>query len=96
MSDLILRAAAFDAVSECGICIRRILDISSVDTAPVIHGKWKEKLTVTGEGGLIGEWQSARCSNCGRYHTTPYMYYFTEHKYCPHCGAKMDEEEDEE
>ena len=39
----------------------------------------------------IDAWQSAKCSRCGLYHTTPYMYYFDDFKYCPNCGAYMGE-----
>lgn len=56
------------------------------------RGKWEEKSTFgIDESGdqIIQEWQSARCSVCGRYHTTPYMYYFDIYNYCPNCGAKM-------
>ena len=52
------------------------------------HGKWEDKSIC--DGKAIEEWQEARCSACGRYHTTPYMYYFDEFTYCPNCGAKMD------
>lgn len=41
----------------------------------------------------IDRWQSAKCSNCGTYHTTPYMYYFKKFKFCPNCGAAMREVE---
>ena len=53
-------------------------------------GKWEEK-EVHEKGTLedIEEWQSARCSACGKYHTAPYMYYFNNYNYCPNCGAKM-------
>jgi len=37
----------------------------------------------------VDEWQSAKCSVCGKYHTTPYLYYFDNFNYCPNCGAKM-------
>ena len=40
----------------------------------------------------IDEWQSAKCSACGLYHTTPYMYYFSNYKFCPNCGARMHHE----
>jgi hypothetical protein len=54
--------------------------------------KWieKEVLYLADGEPLIEEWQSARCSACGKYHTTPYMYYFNEYKFCPNCGEKMD------
>ena len=35
------------------------------------------------------EMQSAKCSVCGKYHTTPYLYYFDNYPYCPNCGADM-------
>ena len=59
------------------------------ETPDVKHGRWEEK---TVSNCRIDEWQSARCSVCGRYHTTPYMYYFTGFKYCPNCGAVMEEQ----
>lgn len=52
------------------------------------HGEWLEK--EVSRITLDGEMQSARCSCCGRYHTTPFLYYFTEYRYCPNCGARMD------
>lgn len=52
-------------------------------------GEWTEKEVMVDEDTNITEWQSARCSVCGRYHTTPYMYYFDNFNFCPHCGADM-------
>lgn len=54
-------------------------------------GKWQERKVLSEK--VIDEWQSARCSVCGRYHTTPYMYYFDDYSYCPNCGARMEGEE---
>ena len=54
----------------------------------IVYGEWTEKTVETGKHG-IEEWQSARCSVCGRYHTTPYMYYFSDYAFCPNCGADM-------
>lgn len=53
-------------------------------------GKWLEKEVINNK--VIEEWQSARCSVCDKYHTTPYMYYFSDYNYCPNCGAKMEVE----
>lgn len=68
----------------------------TADVAPVVHGEWKDKEVFdnTDEDFVwkIKEWQSARCSVCEKYHTTPYMYYFDNFKYCPFCGARMDGE----
>lgn len=55
-------------------------------------GKWKERevfLLEEDEMPPIEDWQSAKCSECDRYLTTPYHYYFYHYKYCPYCGAKM-------
>lgn len=73
-------AAAFRAVSE----------IPSADVAPIKHGKWIEKEIFYDENAdVISDWQSARCSVCNTYHTTPYSYYFTDYNFCPNCGADM-------
>ena len=53
-------------------------------------GKWIEREIVE-DGKAIEEWQCARCSVCGKYHTTPYLYYFKDFNYCPNCGARMNE-----
>lgn len=56
------------------------------------HGYWEDKEVITDANAeIICQWQSAKCSVCNRYHTTPYMYYFKNYAYCPNCGAAMDE-----
>ena len=54
-------------------------------------GEWEDKevFNETDDDHLVDEWQSARCSVCGKYHTTPFIYYFYNFKFCPNCGAKM-------
>ena len=52
-------------------------------------GKWVEKEVFENRDFPIYSWQSARCSVCGKYHTTPYEYYFDNFNYCPNCGSKM-------
>ena len=69
---------------------RRIEDLPSVDAAPMVHGRWQEKHVDYASDCAIDELQSAKCSVCGLYHTAPYMYYFSDYKFCPNCGAKMD------
>lgn len=59
-------------------------------------GEWLER--EVHEKGVcedIEEWQSAKCSVCGRYHTTPYTYYFSDYNFCPNCGADMREDADD-
>lgn len=53
------------------------------------NGEWVEKEVFQNRDYPICEWQSARCSVCGKYHTTPYEYYFDNFNYCPNCGSKM-------
>lgn len=64
-------------------------NFSTAEEVP--NGKWEEKETfsVADDGPIIEQWQSAKCSMCERYHTTPYMYYFNDYNYCPYCGADM-------
>ena len=47
-------------------------------------------------GDDIEEWQECQCSECGRWDTRPYMYYFSEPNYCSYCGAKMQRGEQDE
>ena len=53
------------------------------------HGKWTERRVYPIEDTAIDACQSAKCTSCGKYHTTPYMYYFNDYAYCPNCGARM-------
>lgn len=54
-------------------------------------GKWNERKVFDTEGSDIEEMQSAKCSVCGKYHTTPYLYFFDNFNYCPNCGARMEQ-----
>lgn len=70
--------------------IDEIEELPTVDATP--HGQWEERHVDCLEESNIDAWQSAKCTNCGKYHTTPYLYYFHDYKFCPNCGAKMDGE----
>ena len=61
-------------------------------------GKWLEKEVIHANEAkkAIEEWQSCKCSVCGRYDTRPYMYYFSEPRFCSWCGAKNGRSEDEQ
>ena len=67
--------------------LKALRALPSVTPQPKV-GEWLEKEVI--DDKVIEEWQSARCSVCERYHTTPYMYYFSHYDYCPHCGTKME------
>lgn len=91
-----LRRAAIDAVEKESqvdgaygyMDTKSIVDLlNDLPSAEPKKGRWEERSVCEGE---IQEWQSARCSVCEKYHTTPYLYYFDNFNYCPNCGAKME------
>ena len=67
---------------ERGINISRP-DWCPITDVPVTHGEWKHVKWVEDKEEQSGGWWISRCSNCS-------MPYNEETKYCPHCGAKMD------
>lgn len=72
-----------------GEVLNRLYKLEEKDVEPVKHGEWEEKEVFNVSESKIDEWQSARCSQCGLYHTTPYLYFFDDFRYCPNCGALM-------
>lgn len=76
-----------------------------LDTIPSINidrpqGEWTEREVFRSDDNdtsnpIIDDWQSAKCSVCGKYHTTPYLYYFDNFNFCPNCGAQMKGVDDE-
>lgn len=94
MDDLISRQAAINELDHAawGKEWDKALAKAMLESLPSAQperkkGKWEER-EVSSEK-VIDEWQSARCSVCGKYHTTPYMYYFDNFSFCPNCGADM-------
>lgn len=59
---------------------RAILDAPAADVAPVVHGRW-----LCGDYYDIGD----VCSKCDWDSQMTHPFY----RYCPNCGAKMDEVE---
>lgn len=57
----------------------RIQMLPTVDAMPVKHGKWENSRS---DAPMFGFYY---CSLCGRKRTSP------QDRYCPNCGAKMDE-----
>lgn len=81
MDDLILRAAAIDAIvfnSENKFAVDVLNDVPAVDAVPVVHARWQ---------GVSPFVDSEECSNC-RYCIQSKEF---ETPYCPWCGAKMEE-----
>lgn len=64
----------------------------SADVAPVVHGKWKPvRYTTYCSCGKSYETYHYLCTACNHVaYAQPYGL-----KYCPHCGAKMDKEANE-
>lgn len=69
---------------------RTICGMPPVTSQQKATGSWVGKQVIDNEEVEIKQWQSARCSKCGKYNTTPYLYYFDDYNYCPNCGAKME------
>lgn len=57
-----------------------------------MRGRWLDKKVIDDrKDAKIQQWQQARCSICYKWHTVPYMYYFSNYNFCPNCGADMRE-----
>ena len=68
--------------------------LPSADVRENVRGNWIEKEVIDDrKDAKIPQWQQAQCSICGKWNTTPYMYYFDEFDFCPNCGADMRGEE---
>lgn len=66
-----------------------IEDAPTIDAQPVKHGRF-----VFEKGDYRNTVDGYRCTSCGEtYHTK--VPYFSEYKFCPNCGAKMEGDADE-
>ena len=61
---------------------------TTADVAPIVHAHWIKVQWVKDETYQEGGWWISRCSNC----IIPYN---EQKRYCPNCGARMDEKENE-
>ena len=91
MSDLIDRERLIEIcgdATEEGKVTQALLHAPTIDAVPVVHGHWDVGYVFSDDGNTK---QYYRCSKCksiavgGCYQT----------RYCPHCGAKMDERREE-
>ena len=73
--------------------IKRTLQeaVAMIEGSDSKGGKWTDKDVFSIKETTIEEMQSAKCSKCGKIHTTPYMYYFFKYDFCPCCGERMEE-----
>ena len=104
MNDLISRQAAVDALrgmrlsgdqsdDEKGafqLALTLVVGILREVPSAQLEGEWLNRSVCDDpKAKVIEQWQSAKCSVCGKYHTTPYLYYFDCFDWCPNCGARM-------
>ena len=62
----------------------------TADVRENIKGEWLDcEVVHDRKDAKITDWQQARCSICGKWHTTPYMYSWYHFEYCPNCGTQM-------
>lgn len=75
---------------------RMIVDAPAVDAAPVVHGRWLD---------CYDNFETAECDRCknqfevtfdGEANGALFDGFKQFYKFCPHCGAKMDGEENAE
>ena len=99
-SDIISRQGAIDALYDKGLSMTawgELLAMKWSDIQTCIEllpsadrptGHWIEKEVFDNQDSeVIESYQSARCSHCGKYHTTPYSYFFDNYNFCPNCGS---------
>lgn len=73
---------------------RKMRESPTIDAVPVVHGRWifhTFEEIMDGDWIVLRDWQGNgfECSNCERLIAENEMNY--KFKYCPNCGAKMDE-----
>ena len=61
-------------------------DAPTVDAVEVVHGQWEFSHTTT-----VEKFNVVKCSNCG-HEAFAIAIYVKQGRYCPNCGAKMDDE----
>ena len=104
MAEYISRQKAIEAIMDLPNCPNGYSDtydkeciIGTLDEVPTadvrenVHAKWEQCEVFGIDESTIDEWQSEFCPNCKTYLTTPYMYSFHRHNFCPNCGAEMEE-----
>ena len=76
-----------DGVRATLIAVNDVEKAPTIDAEPVVHGHWI-RCSDGAELQLI-------CSHCGYEYIEADPDCTEEHNYCPHCGAKMDKEQEE-
>lgn len=85
----IKREAALDAVRHAWAKglepTQYIEELSAVDVAPVVHGRWEHDHYED----CTEQFEIVKCSNCG-YSAYAMALFVKSGNYCPNCGARMD------
>lgn len=97
MDDLISRKALLDCMPKdeqlMSLDVRRyIIDAPAVDAEPVRHGKWLKPSRMLPPEYL----DNKRCSVCANFALNDRLGRVRLSNYCPSCGAKMDNEREDE
>lgn len=71
-------------VNGMDLCEKAVMNQPTVDAVPVVHGHWKE------DTGGYGFWICSHCGFVSEASAADLLY-----RYCPHCGARMEESEEE-
>ena len=66
-----------------------LADAPTADAEPVRHGKWLNEPPYTAGGKYL---KGQECSICHSYFVSDGNKPYSNHPYCPQCGAKMDGE----
>jgi predicted RNA-binding Zn-ribbon protein involved in translation (DUF1610 family) len=66
---------------------RSIEGAPTVDAEPVVHGRWEYS---------FGSYSTPKCSCCGWHIPYSEDSVLDARNYCPNCGAKMDEKEEQQ
>ena len=83
----------FDSRDRCRV--RNLIDFQlTIDAEPVRRGRWVEGINDKASAKLFDAWV---CSECGAGNNYAYSWditgYQLQDRYCPNCGAKMEEQE---
>lgn len=73
----------FDTDADYEFTWNALTSAETLDVAPVVHGRWESNKAL-----VLGYCRCSRCFGCAETIEARAFY-----KYCPHCGAKMDEED---
>lgn len=86
MDDYISRQSVIDLITSRyenpEICEAEIKSIKAADVAPVVHGRWERY-------DIIERYRCSACKNHSAKDVTGWEPFLS--KFCPNCGAKMDE-----